>query len=180
MNREQLMSNLEQQLSKYAAYHLNHKNILTHFIGIPLIVFSILCLTARAGVDIGSFKLTLAIVLIAASTIYYFILDKVFGLLMLIILVTVYPLASQIAELSLGQWLAASIGFFVVGWVFQFVGHYFEKKKPAFVDDVIGLAIGPLFVLAEFIFMLGFRKPLRARILQEARSKRETMDLNHS
>ena len=173
------MSNLEQELSKYAAYHLNHKNILTHFIGIPLIVFSILCLTARAGVDIGSFKLTLAIVLIAASTIYYFILDKVFGLLMLILLAAVYPLASQIAQLPLGQWLAASIGFFVVGWGFQFVGHYFEKKKPAFVDDVIGLAIGPLFVLAEFIFMLGFRKPLHARILQEARSKREAMDVNH-
>jgi len=152
---------------------------LTHFIGIPLIVFSILCLTAKAGVDIGSFKLTLAIVLIVASTIYYFILDKVFGLLMLVILVAVYPLASQIAQLSLGQWLATSIGFFVVGWVFQFVGHYFEKKKPAFVDDVIGLAIGPLFVLAEFIFMLGFRKSLHERILQEARSKRETMDLSH-
>lgn len=174
------MSNLEQQLSKYAAYHLNHKNILTHFIGIPLIVFSILCLTARAGIDISDFKITLAMVLIAASTIYYFILDKVFGLLMLILLVAVYPLASQIAQLSWREWLAASIGIFVVGWVFQFVGHYFEKKKPAFVDDVIGLAIGPLFVLAEFIFMLGFRKPLHERILKEARSKREMMDLNHS
>ena len=119
------MSNLEQELSKYAAYHLNHKNILTHYIGIPLIVFSILCLTVRAGVDIGSFKLTLAIVLIAASTIYYFILDKVFGLLMLVLLAAVYPLASQIAQLSLGEWLAASIGFFVVGCVFHFVGHYF-------------------------------------------------------
>ncbi|MFX9397532.1 hypothetical protein ABTO25_21170, partial [Acinetobacter baumannii] len=79
--------------------------------------------TARAGLDIYSFKLTLAIVLIAISSIYYLFLDKVFGLIMLIILVAVYPLASQIAELSLGQWLAASIGFFVVGWVFQFVGH---------------------------------------------------------
>ena len=48
---------------------------------------------------------------------------------MLIILVAVYPLASQIAQLSLGHWLAASIGFFVVGWAFQFVGHYFEKKN---------------------------------------------------
>ena len=92
-------------------------------------MFSILCLTARAGVDIGSFKLTLAIVLIAASTIYYFILDKVFGLLMLVLLAAVYQLASQIAQLSLGEWLVASIGFFVVGWVFQFVGHYFEKKN---------------------------------------------------
>ena len=96
-------------------------------------MISILCLTARTGIDIGSFKLTLAIVLIAASTIYYFILDKVFGLLMLILLVAVYPLASQIAQLSWGEWLAASVGFFVVGWIFQFVGHYFEKKKPAFV-----------------------------------------------
>ncbi len=173
------MSNLEQKLSQYAAYHLNHQNILTHFVGIPLIVFSILCLTARAGLDIYSFKLTLAIVLIAISSIYYLFLDKVFGVIMLILLAAVYPLASQIAQLSLGQWLVASIGFFVVGWVFQFVGHYFEKKKPAFVDDVIGLAIGPLFVLADFIFMLGFRKPLHARILQEARSKREAMDLSH-
>ena len=119
------MSNLEQQLSKYAAYHLNHKNILTHFIGIPLIVFSILCLTARTGIDIGSFKLTLAIVLIAASTIYYLLLDKIFGLLMLIILAAVYPLASQIAQLSLGEWLAASIGFFVVGCSCHFFVAFF-------------------------------------------------------
>jgi len=119
------MSNLEQKLSQYAAYHLNHQNILTHFIGIPLIVFSILCLTAKAGIDIGNFKVTLAMVLIVASTVYYLFLDKVFGLIMLMILVAVYPLASQIAELPLKQWLAASIGFFVVGWVFLFIGHYF-------------------------------------------------------
>ena len=53
--------------------------------------------------------------------------------------------------MSLGAWLAWSIGFFVVGWIIQFIGHYYEKKKPAFLDDVIGLAIGPLFVLAEFV-----------------------------
>ncbi|EPP0630071.1 hypothetical protein ACULU2_003242, partial [Acinetobacter baumannii] len=29
------------------------------------------------------------------------------------------------------------------------------------------------------IFMLGFRKPLHERILQEARNKREMMDLSH-
>jgi uncharacterized membrane protein YGL010W len=69
--------------------------------------------------------------------------------------------------------------FLCGGMGFSVCGHYFEKKKPAFVDDVIGLAIGPLFVLAEFIFMLGFRKPLHERILQEARNKREMMDLSH-
>jgi len=58
----------------------------THFVGIPLIVFSILCLTARAGVEISGFSVTLAIVLIVLSSIYYISLDKLFGVLMLILL----------------------------------------------------------------------------------------------
>jgi len=171
------MTNLERLLSQYAAYHLDRNNVVTHFVGIPLIVFSILCLTARAGVEISGFSITLAMLLIVLSSIYYISLDKLFGLLMLILFVLAYPLAVKIASLATWSWLGASIGIFVVGWVFQFVGHYFEKKKPAFVDDVIGLAIGPLFVLAEFIFLLGFRKPLHQRILKEAQMKRAEMDM---
>lgn len=171
------MTNLERLLSQYAAYHLDRNNIVTHFVGIPLIVFSILCLTARAGVEISGFSITLAMLLIVLSSIYYISLDKLFGILMLILFVLAYPLAVNIAALPMWSWLGASIGIFVVGWVFQFVGHYFEKKKPAFVDDVIGLAIGPLFVLAEFIFLLGFRKPLQQRILKEAQMKRAEMDM---
>ncbi|RLZ07711.1 DUF962 domain-containing protein [Acinetobacter sp. 2JN-4] len=171
------MTNLERLLSQYAAYHLDRNNILTHFIGIPLIVFSILCLTARAGVEVSGVSVTLASILILLSTIYYISLDKLFGILMLIIFIAAYPLAVKIAALPMWSWLGVSIGIFVVGWVFQFVGHYFEKKKPAFVDDLVGLAIGPLFVLAEFIFLLGFRKSLHQRILKEAKMKRAAMDM---
>lgn len=171
------MTNLERLLSQYAAYHLDQKNIVTHFVGIPLIVFSILCLTARAGVEISGVSVTLASILIVLSAIYYISLDKLFGILMLIIFIAAYPLAVKIAVLPMWSWLGASIGIFVVGWIFQFVGHYFEKKKPAFVDDLIGLAIGPLFVLAEFVFLLGFRKPLHQRILKEAQMKRAEMDM---
>lgn len=171
------MTNLERLLSQYAAYHLDLKNIVTHFVGIPLIVFSILCLTARVGVEISGVSVTLASILIVLSAIYYISLDKLFGILMLIIFIAAYPLAVKIAVLPMWSWLGASIGIFVVGWVFQFVGHYFEKKKPAFVDDLIGLAIGPLFVLAEFVFLLGFRKPLHQRILKEAQMKRAEMDM---
>lgn len=171
------MTNLERLLSQYAAYHLDQKNIVTHFVGIPLIVFSILCLTARAGVEISGVSVTLASILIVLSAIYYISLDKFFGILMLIIFIAAYPFAVKIAVLPMWSWLGASIGIFVVGWVFQFVGHYFEKKKPAFVDDLIGLAIGPLFVLAEFVFLLGFRKPLHQRILKEAQMKRAEMDM---
>ncbi len=27
---------------------------------------------------------------------------------------------------------------FVIGWAIQFVGHHYEGRKPAFVDDVTG------------------------------------------
>jgi len=56
------------------------------------------------------------------------------------------------------------VGLFVLGWTIQFVGHYFEGRKPAFVDDLSGLIIGPLFVAAELGFMLGLREPLRLAI----------------
>ena len=170
------MSKLEQLLSQYAAYHLDHKNVITHFIGIPLIVFSIMCLTARAGVMIAGFELTLALVLIVASVIYYLSLDKIFGVLMLIIFAIAYSFAYKIAQMDMGTWLMLSIGIFVVGWVFQFIGHFYEKKKPAFVDDLVGLAIGPLFVLAEFVFLLGMRKDLQAKMLDAAKKQRAEMD----
>ncbi|CAB3800183.1 hypothetical protein LMG27177_04749 [Paraburkholderia fynbosensis] len=53
----------------------------------------------------------------------------------------------------------------MIGWVFQFIGHVaYEHRKPAFVDDVIGLLIGPLFVLAEAMFGFGWRPDLREAI----------------
>ena len=43
--------------------------------------------------------------------------------------------------------LAASM--FSVGWAFQFVGHYFEGKKPSFVDDRRNLIVGLLWWLKK-------------------------------
>ena len=170
------MTKLEQLLSQYAAYHLDHKNILTHFVGIPLIVFSILCLTARAGFMLSGMELTLALGLIVVTSVYYFSLDRIFAFIMLIVLLAAYPLALKIAHLEFAAWLSLSIGIFVVGWVFQFIGHFYEKKKPAFMDDIVGLAVGPLFVLAEMVFMLGFRKELEQRMLDQAHVLRAEMD----
>ena len=53
------------------------------------------------------------------------------------------------------QALMAGIALFVVGWILQFIGHYYEQRKPAFVDDLVGLLIGPLFLVAEAAFALG-------------------------
>jgi uncharacterized membrane protein YGL010W len=61
-------------------------------------------------------------------------------------------------------WLAWSLGIFIVGWAAQFIGHYYEGKKPAFVDDLRGLLIGPMFVVGEALFALGWGKSMLAEI----------------
>jgi len=73
--------------------------------------------------------------------------------------------ASQwFAAQATSVWLGWGIGLFVVGWAFQFVGHYYEGKKPAFVDDLIGLLVGPLFLVAEVAFHLNMRTEVRDEI----------------
>jgi len=73
-------------------------------------------------------------------------------------------LGHTLAALSTAAWLGWGVGLFVVGWVFQFVGHYYEGRKPAFIDDVTGLIVGPLFVVVELGFLLGWREDLRRAI----------------
>jgi uncharacterized membrane protein YGL010W len=65
---------------------------------------------------------------------------------------------------------------FTVGWIFQFIGHGFEKAKPAFVDDINQLLIGPFFLMAELFFMLGQEKALEAEITPIALEKRKLFE----
>ncbi|MBG22718.1 MAG: hypothetical protein CMF22_04575 [Idiomarinaceae bacterium] len=83
---------------------------------------------------------------------------------MTLLLALTVVLGVKVAALSTALWLTWGVGLFVVGWVFQFIGHYFEGRKPAFVDDIMGLAIGPLFVVAEVVFMVGGKKQLQQAI----------------
>ncbi|HDR8951066.1 Mpo1 family 2-hydroxy fatty acid dioxygenase [Burkholderia vietnamiensis] len=163
------MKTLEDHLSQYAAYHRDVRNIATHLVGIPLIVFAVEVLLSRpllgtlAGVA-GSPALLFA----AAFAAFYLRLDLRFGLAMTALLAVGLWAAHTVALLPTARWLGIGIGAFVVGWVVQFVGHWFEGRKPAFVDDLIGLAVGPLFVVAEVAFFAGLRGDLRREVERRA------------
>jgi uncharacterized membrane protein YGL010W len=45
--------------------------------------------------------------------------------------------------------LPLAAAMFTTGWTFQFVGHYFEGKKPSFVDDRRYLLVGLLWWLKK-------------------------------
>jgi uncharacterized membrane protein YGL010W len=51
-----------------------------------------------------------------------------------------------------------AIALFIVGWIFQFVGHAIEGNQPAFFRNPIYLLIGPLWILRRGARALGLSK----------------------
>jgi uncharacterized membrane protein YGL010W len=162
------MKTLIDHLSQYADYHRDPRNIHTHFVGVPMIMFAVVVLLSRPSWVVGELPLTPALFCALASCVFYFRLDTRFGVAMAAILAAMLAVAQWVAAQTLMVWLATGIGMFVVGWIIQFIGHYYEGRKPAFVDDLVGLIVGPLFVVAEWAFALGLRKEVQAAV--EARS----------
>lgn len=158
------MKTITDHLAEYAAYHRDRRNIATHLVGIPMIVVALQILLSRPYWGFDGWFLTPALIVAALASLFYLRLDRPLGVLMTLLLALTVILGVQVAALSTTLWLIWGIGLFVVGWVFQFIGHYFEGRKPAFVDDIMGLAIGPLFVVAEVVFMLGGKKQLHQAI----------------
>ena len=153
------MRNLEQQITRYAAYHRDRRNIATHFMGVPMIVFSVVL----ALVPWTIMGVNVALIAIGAAAVFYLILDVTLGTVALALLFFSYLVAiylnARLDHTAVILGLAALL--FVFGWMIQFIGHQYEGLKPAFTDDIVGLAIGPLFVVTEVFFALGLKSALK-------------------
>jgi len=137
---------LKAHFADYAAFHGTPGNKACHYVGIPLIVLAVLALLARVPlVAVGGLTVTLAEVALVAVTAYYLTLDAILAAIML---------AASVGLLMLGRplpvWVSAAL--FVLGWIFQFVGHYvYEKRSPAFFRNLAHLLVGPLWIVAKAV-----------------------------
>ncbi|HEX7044452.1 MAG TPA: Mpo1-like protein [Burkholderiales bacterium] len=162
------MRTLTDHLAQYAAYHRDRRNIATHFVGIPMIVIAVIALLSRpAFLDVG-IAVTPAVLVVLTASVFYLVLDMRFGIAMAVLNVLLLWLGSWVAAQTTAVWLTTGIALFVIGWIIQFIGHYYEGRKPAFLDDIVGLIIGPLFVVAEAAFGLGLRDEVRQEIEKRA------------
>ena len=134
---------LQRLLADYGDYHRHPRNRIAHEIGIPLIVFHVVAMLDWVALfGVGQVTVTSAHLVLLPLGLWYLSLDLRLGMLLVIF---------SAACLALGTvtpvWAVGVIA--VVGWVIQFVGHsVWEKRRPAFADDVVGLLVGPLFVAA--------------------------------
>src|SRR5439155_9453833 len=127
---------LRAHFADYAAFHGTAGNKACHYVGIPLIVLAMLALLARVPLfAAGGFTVTLAEVALVGVTAYYLTLDAILAVIML---------AASVGLLMLGRplpvWVSAAL--FVLGWIFQFIGHYvYEKRSPAFFRNLAHLLV---------------------------------------
>lgn len=128
--------------SDYARYHRHPANKFCHYIGIPLIVFTLVGLLAAVPlVRAGGISVSLAVPVALLALAYDLRLSPrltlAFGAFVLPSLL-IAPLVPTPVLWS----------GFVGGWVLQFIGHYvYEKKSPAFFQNLQQLLIGPLWIL---------------------------------
>jgi uncharacterized membrane protein YGL010W len=163
------MKSLEEQMAFYAAYHQDPRNKATHFAGVPIIMLAILVPLAWIRMDLFGFQVTAAMMLAAAVLAYYFVLDAALAAAMLAVLAVLIWLAELIAARPAPQAWAWFGALFVGGWLLQLLGHAFEGRRPALVDNVLQIFVAPIFLMAEVFFALGYKPELRKRLSSSGR-----------
>ena len=128
----------EQLYAQYAEYHQDAWNRRAHAVGIPLIVLGLLGLLAQ--VHAGPVDAAAAAAL--AILIYYATIDVRGALISAVFFAILYIIARDL------PW-GVDVGAFVLGWVFQLVGHRFEGNKPKFMENLVYLLVGPLYFFQE-------------------------------
>lgn len=135
------MGLMESALIDYKKEHSNSNNQFCHYIGVPTIVFSILGMLQY--LNIANFPLNLSLVAITIFTILYAQAYKRWSIMFLVISLIFYFVASAFS-------LMTHVMLFVIGWIFQLVGHYiFEKNSPSFYKNFVHLYVGPLWLIAK-------------------------------
>jgi uncharacterized membrane protein YGL010W len=153
------------QLGSYAAVHRDARNKATHFIGIPIIIFSVLLALTQWQFELFGHPTSAATVLAILGVLGWMTLDLGIGLVMAAVMLAMWYAAEALAG-ALGP-TSTWIGFaalFIGGWALQFVGHHYEGKRPALLDNLFQAFVGPMFLVAEIMVVTGHRPDLATAV----------------
>ena len=148
-------------LDEYATSHRNPVNRKLHYMCIPAIVFSLLCVLK--SIPVGNAWINPASVVTVAALAYYFALSwrLAIGLTVTLGVLYAFTLGLEAGAGASLIWVALEI--FAAAWIGQFAGHYIEGARPSFFKDLQFLLIGPMWELAHLYEVLGIPQDGAAR-----------------
>jgi uncharacterized membrane protein YGL010W len=124
---------------------------------VPLIYFTIIgfLYCVRIYTTDGGIVLTLGHAAVAIVAVYYLMLSLPLAIGMILYSLLCLAACGWIQQVSDGQLGWICLGLFVTAWIFQFIGHGVEGKKPSFFKDLQFLMIGPAWVLSNIYRIVG-------------------------
>lgn len=153
------MKTADQWFAAYGDSHHNKTNEAIHWICIPAITLSLLGLLWSIPMPRGFGELAayfnVATIFLAFAMIFYVRLSPPLAAGMLAISVVFLALIAGYAKAGWTSVWPVALAIFVVAWILQFVGHKLEGKKPAFLQDLQFLLIGPIWLLGFIYRRLG-------------------------
>jgi uncharacterized membrane protein YGL010W len=143
------MKTESQWLETYEVTHRHPVNIRLHNICVPAIFTSVLgVLWALPSMVILRIEVAPFFVALFLALAFYLKISFAAFALMLVHLCFSMGLIYFMVALQLPL-LKMSVLVFILGWLGQFYGHKVERAKPAFLDDLFFLLIGPLWVMRK-------------------------------
>jgi uncharacterized membrane protein YGL010W len=151
-------------LASYGRFHRDPRNRLTHYFGVPAIIYAVLIPLALQVNIVAGIPLRLDRIVIALAALGYIALDPGLGLALTLALALLAAAAEATSALGPSPALAAAVTVFVLGWALQLLGHRLEGNRPALLTNLAQILVAPLFLTAELGFSLGLRRGLRGDI----------------
>jgi uncharacterized membrane protein YGL010W len=153
-------------LASYGSYHRDPRNRLTHYVGVPAIIYALLIPAALYSIAIFGLTVPLDRLLVAAFVLGYLWLDVRLGLSLAVVLTLLALAAEATASIGVAGALTVAGVVFVLGWALQLFGHHLEGNRPALLTNVLQMLVAPLYLAAELGFACGLRAGLRAQVEQ--------------
>jgi len=156
------MTRWQQMMLDYGSAHRNRINVWMHVVGVPIIVLGVLTTAAAASTTVAGITVSGAWLVAVAGLVFYWGLDRNLTAVIAPVMLVEIVLAQAIASAGASAALAWGIGMFVGGFVFQFIGHAIEGRKPALMNGnpIVAMMTAPLFIVAELLFVAGKRADL--------------------
>lgn len=155
------MRTLNAWMRDYAVSHTHPTNKIIHYYCVPLIMLSLFGLLSFVSLPfIGDIHYLFN----ASSLLALFILGFYFCISkrLFIIMLPIFSLFQVLIYTLLYYFYAYVFNFFlllfIVSWILQLIGHKIEGKKPSFIDDLLFLFIGPIWVFVRIPFFAKFIK----------------------
>lgn len=160
------MQDLATQIREYRKYHTKQATQITHYVGVPLIIFASLIFLGWIHITIPSIVSTHLGWLVSIALVgYYFFYNWMLALFIAVDLIILNLIANFISQPEPSLFgLIFFLICFIGGWAAQFIGHYLEGNKPAFMDYTSAIISAPICLAAEALFRFGLLEDLKKQV----------------